>query len=128
MTYNGSAGSDKNAEFVQQLEAEFRDLAFDLLSKAEAFLEDVRKAGELRWDQERQHLSQGALPVGLAADCVGGLNGVVAHRAEDYLANEKVLNEKNLATSRHSSTPLAVRSVPRGLRELRGPPISAATA
>ena len=47
MTDNGSAGSDKNAEFVQQLEVEFRDLAFDLLSKAEAFLEDVRKAGEL---------------------------------------------------------------------------------
>tara|TARA_Y100001954_G_scaffold238589_1_gene306985 strand:- start:5273 stop:5461 length:189 start_codon:yes stop_codon:yes gene_type:complete len=47
MTDNGSAGSDKNAEFVQQLEVEFRDLAFDLLSKAEASLEDVRKAGEL---------------------------------------------------------------------------------
>ena len=47
MTYNGSAGSDKNAEFVQLPEAEFRDLAFDLLSKAEAFLEDVRKAGKL---------------------------------------------------------------------------------
>ena len=47
MIDTGSAGSDKNAEFVQQLEAEFRDLAFDLLSKAEASLEDVRKAGEL---------------------------------------------------------------------------------
>ena len=47
MTDNGSAGSDKNAEFVQQLEVEFRDLAFDLLSKAEASLEEVRKAGEL---------------------------------------------------------------------------------
>ena len=96
MIDTGSADSDKNDEFVQQLGVEFRDFASDLLSKAEALLEAGRNANRLGGAISDSVYRKAHCLKGPAASCGHSLTGFVAHRAEDYLADEKVLNEKNI--------------------------------
>ena len=113
MADTGSAGSDKNGEFAQQLKVEFRDLASDQLSKAEALLGDGGNAGELGGTKSDSIYRKAHGLRGLAASCGYSLNSVVAHRAEESLADEKVLKERISATSRNSSTRSAIWSAAR---------------
>jgi len=83
-------------EFAQQLEVEFRDSASDLLAQAEAILEDGRSEGVLG-NKERDSIYRIAHSLkGLAASCGYSLTSVVAHRAEDYLADVKELSRKHI--------------------------------
>ena len=83
-------------EFAQQLEVEFRDSASDLLAQAEAILEDGRSEGVLG-NKERESIYRIAHSLkGLAASCGYSLTSVVAHRAEDYLADVKELSRKHI--------------------------------
>jgi len=83
-------------EFAQQLEVEFRDSASDLLAQAEAILEDGRSEGVLG-TKERESIDRIAHSLkGLAASCGYSLTSVVAHRAEDYLADVKELSRKHI--------------------------------
>ena len=97
MTAPESTGSENNDEFMQQLEVEFRDSASDLLSQADGLLEAGRDSGELpAADRDSIYRMAHSLK-GLAASLGYSLTSVVAHRAEDYLAEVKVLNLKNIA-------------------------------
>ena len=88
--------SDKNVEFAQQLEVEFRDSALDLLSQADALLDAGRNDGE-NGNEDRDSIYRIAHSLkGLAASFGYSLTSVVAHRAEDYLADVKVLGEKHI--------------------------------
>ena len=89
--------SQNTDEFAQQLEVEFRDSASDLLAQAEALLEDGRAAGEISGDERDSIYRMAHSLKGLAASCGHSLTSVVAHRAEDYLADVRVLGEKNIA-------------------------------
>jgi len=91
-----TADIHKKDEFAQQLEVEFRDSAFDLLAQAEAILEDGRSEGVLG-NKELDSVYRIAHSLkGLAASCGYSLTSVVAHRAEDYLADVKELSRKHI--------------------------------
>ncbi|MGB0632288.1 MAG: Hpt domain-containing protein [Alphaproteobacteria bacterium] len=95
--------ADKNDEFVQQLEVEFRDSASDLLSQADTLLDAGRNAGEVvRDDRDSIYRIAHSLK-GLAASFGYSLTSVVAHRAEDYLADiaEDYLADIKVLSKKH---------------------------
>ena len=85
----GGIAQDRNQEFIQQLEVEFRDSASDLLERADEQLKRCRVEGKLGSD-ERDALYRVAHSLkGLAASIGRNLTSVVAHRFEDFLADSK---------------------------------------
>lgn len=86
---SGDSAQDRNQEFFQQLEVEFRDSASDLLERADQRLSAARDAGHLSLD-DRDAIYRIAHSVkGLAAGIGRNLTSVVAHRFEDFLADIK---------------------------------------
>jgi CheY-like chemotaxis protein len=86
---SGGIAQDRNQEFIQQLEVEFRDSASDLLERAEDLLTRGRETGVIAADQRDALYRVAHSLKGLAASIGRNLTSVVAHRFEDFLADIK---------------------------------------
>ncbi|MEX2453967.1 MAG: Hpt domain-containing protein [Rhodospirillaceae bacterium] len=86
---SGENTQDRNQEFFQQLEVEFRDSATDLLERADDLLSRCRETGTMSGaDRDAMYRVAHSLK-GLAAGIGRNLTSVVAHRFEDFLADIK---------------------------------------
>jgi len=86
---NNDSIQDRNQEFAQQLEVEFRDSASDQLERVDSLLSAGRDAGSIS-ASDRDSIYRAAHTIkGLAASIGRNLTSVVAHRFEDFLADIK---------------------------------------
>ncbi len=98
MSASDQAVPHPNQEFFLQLEVEFRDSAMDLLSQADDILVAGREADEIAPEFRDALYRIGHSVKGLAASFGYSLASVVAHRFEDFLADQEVLQPAHIAS------------------------------